>query len=206
VPPAIDPRSTAFVIIDLQKGIVSRPLHPHDAGTVVANTVTLAKALRGAGGLVIPVHVGFSSDDGDRLKQPVDAPMPVPPGGLPPDWSELTPQIAALDAPVVIRKRQWSAFHGTELDLQLRRRGITTILLGGVATNFGVESTARDAWQHGYSVIVVEDASSSSGGEGMHEFAIEKILPRVALVRSTADLVAALGGQAGAAFDPLITD
>ena len=195
MPLSIDPRATAFVIIDLQKGIVSRPLHPHDAGTVVANTVQLAKALRAAGGVIVPVHVGFSADGADRLTQPVDAPMAIPPGGMPADWSELAPEIAALDAAVVIKKRQWSAFHGTELDLQLRRRNITTILLGGIATNFGVESTARDAWQHGYEVVIVEDASSSSGGEGMHEFAIEKILPRVARVRSTAEIVSEFGAS-----------
>jgi nicotinamidase-related amidase len=195
VPLTADPRTTAFVIIDLQKGIVSRPLEPHDAKTVVANSVSLAKALAGAGGLVVPVHVAFSKDDRDRLKQSVDAPTPMPPGGMPAEWAELIPEIAALNAPVVITKRNWSAFHGTELDLQLRRRGIKTMILGGIATNFGVESTARDAWQHGYELIIAEDASSSSGGDGMHKFAIEKILPRLALIRSTAEIVAALSSS-----------
>lgn len=186
----IDPRSTALVLIDLQKGIVSRPLDPHDATTVIANSVRLANALATAGGLIVPVHVAFSNDDGDRLKSPVDSPTPG--GSMPPDWSELVPEIAALGATVVITKRNWSAFHGTELDLQLRRRGIKTIVVGGIATNFGVESTARDAWQHGYELIIAEDASSSSGGPGMHAFAIEKILPRLGRIRSTAEIVAAL--------------
>lgn len=190
MPLTIDARSTALVLIDLQKGIVSRPLDPHDAKTVVANSVQLAKALAKAGGLIVPVHVAFSSDDGDRLKAPIDSPVPM--ASVPPDWSELVPEIAALGAPVVITKRNWSAFHGTELDLQLRRRGIKTTILGGIATNFGVESTARDAWQHGYEVIVAADAASSSGGEGMHAFSIEKILPRLGRVRSTADIIAAL--------------
>lgn len=190
----IDARSTAFVIIDLQQGIISRPLDPHDAQTVVANSAAIGKALAAAGGLVVPVHVAFSKDDGDRLKQTVDAPTPEPQGGIPPGWSDLVPEIAALNAPIVITKRNWSAFHGTELDLQLRRRNIRTMILGGVATNFGVESTARDAWQHGYDLIVAEDASSSSGGAGMHAFAIEKILPRLGLIRSTKEIVAALAG------------
>jgi nicotinamidase-related amidase len=187
----IDPRSTALVLIDLQKGIVSRPLEPHDAKTVVTNGVQLARALSKAGGLVVPVHVAFSGDDGDRLKGPVDQPTPMPGGGLPADWSDLVPEMAGLGATVIIKKRNWSAFHGTELDLQLRRRGIRTMILGGIATNFGVESTARDAWQHGYDVIIAEDACSSSGGAGMHAFAIEKILPRVARIRSSSAIAAA---------------
>jgi nicotinamidase-related amidase len=77
------------------------------------------------------------------------------------------------------------------IDLQLRRRGINTIILGGIATNFGVESTAREAWQHNYAVIVAEDACTSMDAE-MHRFSMEKILPRLSLVRSAAEIIAAL--------------
>jgi nicotinamidase-related amidase len=117
--------------------------------------------------------------------------MAVPPGGLPPDWAEFTEEIAALRSDVVITKRQWGAFYGTELDLQLRRRGITTIILCGIATNFGVEQTAREAWQHGYGVVIPEDACTSIDS-AMHQFAVERLLPRVARVRSTASVLAAL--------------
>lgn len=186
----IDPRSTAVILIDLQKGIVSRPLDPYDAQTIVDNSVTLAGAVSKAGGLVVAVNVAFSPDGGDRLKAPIDAPMPG--GATPPDWSDLVPEIAALRAPVTITKRNWSAFHGTELELQLRRREIRTIIIGGIATNFGVESTAREGWQYGYHVIIAEDACSSSGGPGMHRFAVEKIFPRLGRVRSTAEILGAL--------------
>ena len=64
-------------------------------------------------------------------------------------------------------------------------------MLGGVATNFGVESTARDAWQHNYSVVIAEDACSSMGAD-LHQFAMEKVLRRVARVRSTAAILAGL--------------
>jgi nicotinamidase-related amidase len=80
-----------------------------------------------------------------------------------------------------ITKRQWGAFYGTELDLQLRRRGIKTIVLGGIATNIGVESTARQAWEHGYAMILVEDATSGMSAE-MHEFAFKNIFPRISRV------------------------
>ena len=126
---------------------------------------------------------------------PVDAPMKRPPGGFPAGWSGFVPEIAALPGAIEITKRQWSAFHGTELDLQLRRRGIKTIVLCGIATNFGVEQTAREAWQHGYAVVIAEDATATTDAE-LHRVAIEKILPRIARVRSTAEILQALGQSA----------
>jgi nicotinamidase-related amidase len=186
---SLDPRTTALVLIDLQKGVLSMPLSPYDAPQIIERSVSLGRAIRQAGGLVVLVNVAFANGFADRLSQPVDAPSP--PGGLPVDWSDFAPEIASLPGDVIVTKRQWGAFHGTELDLQLRRRGITTIVLGGIATNFGVESTAREAWQHNYAVIIAEDACTSIG-PGMHQFAIEKILPRVARIRSTAEILAAL--------------
>ncbi len=189
---SLNPKSTALVLIDLQKGVMGMPVAPHSAAEVVENSVSLGTALSQAGGVVAPVHVAFSPDGADRLRQEVDRPNPSAP--LAADWSELVPEIAALPAAFVIVKRQWGAFHGTELDLQLRRRGIDTIILTGVATNIGVEQTAREAWQYGYGVVVAEDAVSSLG-EAMHKFAIETILPRIARIRSTAEIVAALAGK-----------
>jgi nicotinamidase-related amidase len=189
----LDPRTTALVLIDMQKGILGMPLAPYGAAQLVENAVALGKRLKEAGGSVVLVNVAFANDHADRLSQEVDAPMSVRPGGMPAEWSEFVPEIASLQMDVVITKRQWSAFHGTELDLQLRRRGITTIVLGGVATNFGVESTARDAWQHNYAVVIAEDACASMGAD-LHEFSVEKILRRVARVRSTAEILAGLSG------------
>ena len=71
--------------------------------------------------------------------------------------------------------------------LQLRRRGVTTIVLGGIATNFGVESTARSAWEHGYAVVIAEDATTSLTAE-MHTFSVEHILPRIGIVSRAADI------------------
>jgi nicotinamidase-related amidase len=185
----LDPRTTALVLIDLQKGIVSRQLEPHTAALVVENGVRLGHRFAELGAPIVPVHVDFSPSQADRLRQPIDAPNPA--GDLPADWAELTPEVAALPTEFVITKRQWGAFYGTQLDLQLRRRGITTIVLCGIATNFGVESTAREAWQHNYAVVVAEDACTSMG-PGLHAFSIENILPRLARIRSTDEILAAL--------------
>jgi nicotinamidase-related amidase len=186
---ALDPRTTALVLVDVQKGVLSMPLAPYGAAQIVQNAARLGLHFDEVGALVALVHVAFSSNAIDRLSQPVDAPMLQ--GAAPADWSDFAPEIAALRADIVIKKRQWGAFYGTELDLQLRRRGIATIVLAGVATNFGVEATAREAWQHNYAVVVAEDAVTSIG-EDLHKFSIEKILPRIARVRSTAEIVGAL--------------
>jgi nicotinamidase-related amidase len=187
----LTPKKTALVIIDLQHGVAGMNVAPHAAAEVVANTVKIAGPLKAAGGLIVPVHVAFSAGGADRLSQPTDQQMQVPPGGMPANWSEFVPEIAALPADFVITKRQWSAFHGTELDLQLRRRGIDTIILTGIATGFGVESTAREGWQHGYAIVFAEDAIAAPTAEH-HRFAVEKIFPRLGRTRATADIVAAL--------------
>lgn len=187
----LDPRTCALVIIDLQQGIMAMPVAPHAPEAVAERAARLAAHLTQAGGLVVAVRVGFASDYADKLNQPVDMPMAVPPGGLPQDWALLTPAITALDAPVQITKHSWSAFYGTELDLQLRRRGITTVIVCGIASNSGVESTARDAWHHNYAVVVAEDACSGLG-EDTHRFTMEKVMPRIARVRSTQALIEAL--------------
>lgn len=188
---SLDPATTALVLIDLQKGTLAMPMAPYGAAEVVANAVRLVDAFTAAGATVIQVHVAFSLDMRDRPGQDVDVPLSLPPGGLPADFAAPAPELAERPATAVIVKRQWSAFYGTELDLQLRRRRITHVVIGGVMSNFGVESTARDAWQHNYAVVVAEDAASAPDA-AMHAFAMEKVLPRVSRVRRTAEIVAAL--------------
>jgi len=188
-PLSLDPATTALIVIDLQCGIVARQAAPHSASEVVERCVKLAEAFRSQKALVILVHVGFSEDDRDRLKP--DADSPAPSGPLPPDWSEIVPEIGPRPGDIVITKRQWGAFYGTALELQLRRRGIRTIVFGGIATNFGVESTARDAYERGFEQVFVEDAMSGLTA-GAHEFAVTTIFPRMGRIRSTDDVLAAI--------------
>ena len=189
----LDARRLALVLIDLQKGILGMDVAPHRAADVLARAVGLARATAEAGGLVVLVRVAFAADEADRLRQPVDAPMASPPGGPPADWADLAPELTAIPH-LVVTKRQWGAFHGTELDTQLRRRGIDTILLGGIATNLGVEQTGREAWQHNYAVVLASDACTSIDAAA-HEFALRAIFPRIARVRPTAEIVEALKSQ-----------
>src|ERR1700726_3436007 len=176
----LDPKTTALVLIDLQKGIMRHELKPYPADRVTKAGSTLADTFRKAGAPVVLVNVGFAKDFKDALRQPVDQPFAVPPGGFPENFSELIDGLAK-PGDILLTKRQWGAFHGTELDLQLRRRGIQTIVLGGV------ESTARQAWEHGYAVVLAEDATSGLSAQ-MHDFAIDNIFPRISRVVKSAEL------------------
>jgi nicotinamidase-related amidase len=187
----LDPRSTALVLIDLQKGLLALPLAPHTAPQIIAASRRLATAIGSAGGLVVLVRVDFGAGLAAAPQGATDVPLAVPPGGVPADWAEISPELTAAAPHIVVTKRNWSAFYGTSLDLELRRRGITDIVVGGIATNFGVESTARDGWQGNYTVIVAEDAASSFRTE-MHEFAVKNTLPRCSLVRKSDEIIMAL--------------
>ena len=188
---AIEPRKTALVLIDLQQGVVSRPFAPRSGAEVVQNASRLAAKFRALGATVVLVRVTFQQDSRDRLNAPADAPMQFNTSALPPNWAELAPEIGPQPGDLIITKRQWGAFYGTELDLQLRRREVRTIVLGGIATNFGVESTARDAYERGYAQIFVEDAMASMTVEA-HEFVVKNIFPRIGQVRSTDEVLSAL--------------
>ncbi len=187
--PLYDPRTTALVSIDLQGLVLSLPLAPYSAQQIVANTVAIANKLKADGGTTVFVTVGFSSDYTDAVNQPTDETFALPAGGLSPAALAAPIEIAALTPDVAIVKRQWSAFYGTELDLQLRRRGIKTLILTGVATNFGVESTVRDAHAANYAVIVAEDAVTTFSQE-MQDFACTKVLPRLSRIRKTEEILA----------------
>jgi nicotinamidase-related amidase len=185
----LDPKSTALVVIDLQRGIMARETFPHTVPDVLARSVRLVDSCRKAGVQVVLVNVGFSADEKDRLSQLADSPNP--PGRIAPGYSDLDPALGSDPNDLLITKRQWGAFYGTALDQQLRRRGIKTIILCGIATNFGVESTARDAWERNYELVFAEDAMAGMA-PGAHEFAIKTILPRLGRIRRTGDILAAL--------------
>ncbi len=185
----LNPKQTAIVIIDLQKGITQRQGAPLPTAMVIANSARLLAAARSAGAQPILVHVGGSPDGADRLHSAADQPMRAG-GQMPADWSDLIPEIDRQPGDIVILKRQWGAFYGTDLELQLRRRDLTTIVLCGIATEFGVESTARDAYERGYELFFAADAMTGVHAES-HANAIEHIFPYMGRVRTTDEIVAA---------------
>jgi nicotinamidase-related amidase len=185
----IDKSKTALVVIDLQKGIVGRQTAPHASDVVVRNAAALAEAFRKNVMPVFLVRVTPSPDGKDALRPIAD--MLIQAHSAASDWADIVPQLGPKPGDFVITKHQWGAFYGTELDLQFRRRGMTTMVLCGIATNIGVESTARFAYEYGYHQIFAEDAMSAlSAGE--HAATVTKIFPRIGLVRNTDEIVASL--------------
>ena len=185
----IDKSKTALVVIDLQKGVVGRQTAPYAFDAVVRNAAALAEAFRKNGMPVFLVRVAPSPDGKDALRPIADAARPAQ--TPPPDWADIVPKMGPKQGDFVITKHQWGAFYGTELDLQFRRRGMTTMVLCGIATNIGVESTARFAYEYGYHQIFAEDAMSAMSAEE-HAFTVTKIFPRIGLVRKTEEILALL--------------
>jgi nicotinamidase-related amidase len=182
----LDPRRSALVLIDLQKGIVPFAGGPHTGAEVLDKASLLVRRFHELGSPVVLVRVGWSADGGDALHQPVDQPSAGK--AMSDDWWEFPAELGAIDSDIRVTKRQWGAFYGTELELQLRRRGIEHIVLGGISTNIGVESTARNAWELGFGIVFAEDAMSAASAEH-HGFAIKNIFPRLGRVRATAQVL-----------------
>jgi len=188
----LDPTWTAMIVIDLTKGVLSLPSVPHPVQEVLANTVRLADAFRSVGSFVVLVKV--NSVDGKDMLHPIsDIGFPLP-AERPKDWAELAPQLSPQPLDHLITKHQWGAFFGTDLDLQLRRRKIETIVLCGIATGFGVDTTAREAYQHGYQQVFAEDAMNALSEEE-HRYVCTQIFARIGRLRSTDEIVAALRGM-----------
>jgi len=179
--------TTALVIVDLQHGILEPEPTPFGKDAIVLRAVSLGHAFAGAGAPIFLTVTDFAPLYADAPKGAADEPWALPKDGLPPGFATLVPELDALPAAVRITKRQMSAFFCTELDLQLRRRGCDTVVICGVATNLGVEATARAAFDLNYNVVIASDACGSVA-PGLHEFAVEKILPRIARVRQTEEI------------------
>ena len=161
----------------------------HPATAILANAARLARAFRARQLSVVRVRVAFSPDGGDMLKTRTDAAGPTGPRA--PDFSELCEEIGSGPSDIVITKHQWDAFYGTELDLQLRRRKITGIVLGGISTSIGVESTARHARDLAYEIAIARDAVTDTNRDA-HENSLQRIFPRLGQVDTTDAIIAAL--------------
>jgi nicotinamidase-related amidase len=185
----LDPATTAFVVIDLQQGIVAGETAPHAARDVVSRCAEIARRFRERGGLVVLVHVDPGTDG--RLMPSPQADAPRPRRSYDADWAKIVPELGPEAGDAVVTKHQPNAFYATDLEVQLARRGIRTIVLGGISTNVGVEATARAAHERGYEQVFVEDAMSARERD-LHTHAVSRFLPTIGRVRSTREVIAAL--------------
>ncbi|MFF4059937.1 isochorismatase family protein [Streptomyces sp. NPDC001668] len=161
-PLVLDPARSALVLVDLMDRIVALPLEPRKGTEVLAAAEELATAFRDAGAPVVLV----------RVERPGVADQP-PGSGF----------VTGLAHPgdIEIVKRTIGAFQGTDLDARLREHGVTTLVFGGIATNLGVESTARAALDLGYDLVFVEDAMAAFTA-AEHEASARLDFPRLGTV------------------------
>ena len=183
----LDP-ATALVLIDLQHGITALPT-AHPSEQIVARCAQLADAFRANDKLVVATRVAFARDGGDVIKtrtaeSPTDSKQV-------PDYVDLRSEVGLSDRDIVVTKHGWSPFYGTELDLELRRRKITGIVLAGISTSIGVESTARAANERGYELTIVTDAVTDTS-ERAHLNSLEVIFPRIAELATTQEVLTAI--------------
>jgi nicotinamidase-related amidase len=179
----LDPRS-ALVVIDLQQGVTAMSTVPHAAGDVLARSAALADAFRAHQLPVVRVRVSFAPDFADAVPGRTEATGRAA-AGMPADWDRLVDE---RPGDLVVTKHNWSAFYGTDLDVQLRRRGITQVVLTGIATSIGVESTARSAHEHGYHVTLAVDAMADAQEE-THRNSVERIFPRLGETGTTQEII-----------------
>ncbi|HZC66569.1 MAG TPA: isochorismatase family protein [Candidatus Dormibacteraeota bacterium] len=168
-----------LVVIDLQKGIVSLPT-VHPTGEIIERAARMVRAFRKRGLPVVLVNVTGGA--------PGRTDAAAPKYTRPPDWAQFVAELEPQAGDYVVSKQSWGAFHGTPLDGYLRQRGVTQILLAGVATSIGVESTARSAYDLGYHVVLVTDAMTDRDAEA-HRHTVEKIFPRMGESGTTEDVL-----------------
>jgi nicotinamidase-related amidase len=174
----LDPK-TALVVIDLQKGITA-PQRAHPVEGVLSNARQLLDAFRAKALPVVLVNVAGGApgrtEQSHNMKQ------------LPPDWAELVPELNQQPTDHLVTKRTWGAFTNTGLDAFLKSQDVTQIVLCGIATSIGVESTARQAHELGYNVTFAVDASTDLSIDA-HNNSVVRIFPRLGETGSTRDIL-----------------
>jgi nicotinamidase-related amidase len=172
---------TALVIIDMQKGIVALPV-AHPIAGIIENTAKLADAFHKAGQPVVMVNV-----DPAKFKPSRKESAPTL-GSLPPDFIEIIPEIKTIDSDIFVTKSSWGAFETTDLDAQLKKAGVTGIVIAGVATSIGVEGTARSAAALGYNLTFASDAMTDMFADA-HNHSFKFIFPRLGEVDTTENIL-----------------
>lgn len=178
---------TALILIDLQKGIVGMPtVHAMDG--ILQNARALAAAFRGRGLPVVLVNVAGGAPG--RAEQARSL------GAFPAGWTDLVPELDRQPTDHVVTKRTWGAFTNTDLEKHLKGLGVTQIVLAGVSTSAGVESTARHAFELGFNVALAGDAMTDMNLDA-HTNSLTRIFPRLGETGTTREILARLDKMDG---------
>ena len=177
----LDP-NTALILIDLQEGIVARDTKPYPAAQVVAKAAALARAFRACELPVVLVHVTGGAPG--RNEQPPQDPPPS-------NWADLVPELDRQPGDHVVTKQTWGAFVNTDLEQYLRAQAVTQVVIAGIATAIGVESTARQAYEAGFNVTLAVDAMTDLAA-ATHENSVKVIFPRLGETGTADEIIALL--------------
>ena len=177
----LDP-TTALIVIDLQKGIVAMPM-AHPIAEVLHRVRALADAFRRRDLPVVLVNV--TAVPPGRTEQSRFR------GELPSGFADLAPELGRQPGDHLVSKQTAGAFTRTDLEAYLRSKGVTQVVVVGVATSMGVEATARQAHELGFHVTLALDAMTDVDAE-LHAHSAAKLFPRLGETGSTADILALL--------------
>ncbi|WP_182066515.1 isochorismatase family cysteine hydrolase [Curtobacterium sp. ME12] len=167
---------TALIVVDVQTGTAEYQ-HTRPVDEVVTNVNTVARAVRAAGGHVVIIrHNPAATPSGATQYGGGPRSAPVAYGNL---------LVERVDGDTDLTRGGWSAFTGTGLHEQLQARGTTRVVIVGQATTFGVESTARAAYDLGYDIVIVEDATNDPN-PGAHADRFRSIFPALGTTTTTA--------------------
>ena len=170
---------TALIVVDLQKGIVNLPsIHPISG--VIERSCALIDAFRQHGLPVVLVNVAGVAPG--RTEQPRRH------ATLPEGFTDLLPELNKQPGDIMVTKQTWGAFPSTDLESQLKAKGVTQVVLAGVATGTGVEATARQAYELGFNVTLAIDAMTDTRTEA-HDYSIENVFPRLGETGTTQDIL-----------------
>ena len=182
----LDP-NTALIVVDLQKGIVgSSFLHPIDG--IVDRSRALLDAFRERDLPVVLVNVAGAAP-GRTERQRHGEPYPA-------GWTDFIPELDQRPGDIVVTKRTWGAFTDTGLERRLKSLGVTQVVVTGVATGTGVESTARQAYEHGFNVTLALDAMTDARAEA-HDYSVRNVFPRLGETGTAQDIIDLLATRGG---------
>ncbi|MGD0875550.1 MAG: isochorismatase family cysteine hydrolase [Acidimicrobiales bacterium] len=174
----LDPKP-ALIVIDFQKGIVDAPT-VHATGEIVERSASLAGAFRRQALPVLVNVTGAVPGRTDRTRPPEFISSP--------DWVDLVDELNAQPGEHLVTKQRRSAFHNTGLDAHLRGLGVTQVVLTGISTTSGIESTARSAYDYGYHVVLATDAITDPDAAA-HANSVERILPKLGETATTTEIL-----------------
>ena len=170
---------TALIVIDLQKGIVSRPaVHPMDS--VLKQAAALTQAFRRRGLPVVLVNVAGGAPG--RTEQPRVRP------DLQPGWTDFIPELDRQPQDHVVTKRTPGAFTNTDLEAHLKALGVKQVVIAGIATSNGVEVTARQAYELGFNVTLASDAMTDMRADA-HDWSLTRVFPRIGETGTTQQII-----------------